>query len=408
MVKSTKKLNRLQKGGYKVGQGSFGCVILPNIPCSPDKKYSKPTVSKLVAIMDKHSLIELHEEIRINKLLNKIDPSNKYFISIIDVCKISQINQKQLETRDNIALHHYDSNIEKHNKCSINKNRVNYNLIMPFAGNDLFHVIEDDKSEFKMSIMTSKIKFIIKHLLTAIKLLHKHQIIHQDIKLENITFNLNIPEKRIECGIIDFGIAYDVKKMGVNDDIFSYNVGTPGYIPPEAYIAELIYRYGSHKLNNPNIKKQILKKLNHELSDSSMFYESIGMYNSIFKKKKITRNTLLEFISPVLYSASNSYFNSIDLSEVYDIYNDLIKHDKIVIEYFKSDGAGLFYKYDIYAMGIVFYQIFKTLKLEDPSLLDLIKNMIMINPFKRYNIHQCLEHPYLKNLSISKARRRTM
>jgi serine/threonine protein kinase len=255
--------------------------------------------------------------------------------------------------------------------------------------------------------MASKIKFIIKHLLSAIKLLHKYKIIHQDIKLENITFNLNIPEKRINCGIIDFGLAYDVKKMGANDDIFSYISGTTGYIPPEAYIAELIYRYGVN-INNPNIKKHILKKLNYELNESSIFYKSIGMYNSIFKKKKITRDTLLEFISPSSYSTSNLYFNSIELSKIYDIYADLIKHDKLVIEYFKLDGEGLFYKYDIYAMGIVFYRIFKSLNLEDPNLLDLIKNMIMVNPFKRYNINQCLAHPYLKNLSIRKARRRTL
>jgi serine/threonine protein kinase len=408
MVKITKKLTRKQKGGYKLGQGSFGCVISPNIPCSPNKKYSKPKVSKLIAVRDKHSLLEIKEEIRINKFLNKIDPTNKYFITIEDYCKIHQINQEHLETRDNIALHHYDSNIEKYNKCSINKNRVNYNLIMPFAGNDLYNVIEEDTSEFKLSIMTSKIKFIIKHLLSAIKLLHKHQIIHQDIKLENITFNLNIPEKRIECGIIDFGLAYDIRKSGATDDIFSYYAGTPGYIPPEAYIVELIYRYGLNKLNNPNLKQQILRKLNHELNTTVVFYNTIGMYNSIFKKKKITRDTLLEFISPSPYSTFKSYFSLVDLSEIYDIYSDLIKHDKLVIEYFKLDGMGLFYKYDIYAMGIVFYQIFKTLNLQDPSLLDLIKNMIMVNPFKRYNVNQCLAHPYLKNLSISKARRRTI
>ena len=143
----TKKLKNL-KGGKKLGEGSFGCVIVPNIKCIGSKiKYNSKikTVSKLVGFKNKEDLKDLHDEIRINELIKSFDPTNKYFITILEHCKINTNDKDSIETRDNLSVQNYDYNADKYNKCILNKNRLNYNLIMPFAGLDLIDIINEEK-----------------------------------------------------------------------------------------------------------------------------------------------------------------------------------------------------------------------------------------------------------------------
>ena len=349
----------------------------------------------------KDNLNELREEIRVNKILKDIDPTNKYFITIVDNCKFSQLDPIELAARNNITMQYYDGNAGKYNKCIINKNKVNYNLVLPYAGNDLFDILNKDTYSYKLSILSKKIKVIVKHLLTGLRLMHKHQIVHQDIKLENTTFNIDLVNKQIQCGFIDFGLAYDVKHMGANDDIFSIYSGTPGYIPVEVFLAHIMYSQGIHKIQDPSIKSKIIKKLENELYETDMMYraEKIGLYGSLFSNNKITRNTIMDFMNP--QKENDKFFKTSDLSEIYNIYSDLIHRNKLITEYFKP-VTGLFYKRDVYAIGIVFYQIFRILKLNDPLLLDLIKNMIIVNPLKRYNANQCYDHPYITSIYKSK------
>ena len=100
ILKRTKKL----KGGTKLGEGSFGCVVAPSIPCNNKKLYPVKTASKIVVVSGKEHLRELNEEIRLSHLLNKLDPNNKYFITILSSCKMSRVDPKNLSSRDNIFL----------------------------------------------------------------------------------------------------------------------------------------------------------------------------------------------------------------------------------------------------------------------------------------------------------------
>jgi serine/threonine protein kinase len=400
MVKQTKKKN-IKRGGYKLGQGSFGCVVYPGIACKNEKKYKISTASKIVAINDKDDLNEIREEIRINKILRSIDPTNKYFITFVDDCKMSQINPNTLSSRDNLSLQYFNGNIGKHSKCIVNKNKVNYNLVMPYAGNNLFDILYKNTLTYKQNVLASKIKIIIKHLLTGIKLLHRQQIIHQDIKPDNITFDIDMVNKRLQCGIIDFGLAYDIKKMGANDDMFSLYTGTTGYMPPEIYLVHIMYSQGIHKIQDPTIKNKIIKKFESDLYETDMYYkeEGIGVYGVSSKKKSGTKNTIFNFLNPS--RENNKFFKSKELYELYDTYADLINRNKLLLEYFKP-LSGVIYKHDILSLGITFNQMYIALKINDTLLYDLIKKMISVNPFKRLSITDCLEHPYITRI-ISKS-----
>ncbi|OWB55598.1 protein kinase activity protein [[Candida] boidinii] len=74
---------------------------------------------------------------------------------------------------------------------------------------------------------------IISQLLSAVKYLHKHNVAHRDIKLENILY-LNESEDS-PIVLADFGIA---KKLASKDETLTGVAGSFGYIAPEIYAGE--------------------------------------------------------------------------------------------------------------------------------------------------------------------------
>lgn len=80
-----------------------------------------------------------------------------------------------------------------------------------------------------LKLEESEIKAIFKQLLQALKYLHSHNIIHRDLKLDNIMFKTKGNIKSLK--LIDFGYATflsDTKNM-------KFRCGTPGYVAPEIY-----------------------------------------------------------------------------------------------------------------------------------------------------------------------------
>ncbi|OBA27874.1 kinase-like protein [Hanseniaspora valbyensis NRRL Y-1626] len=102
-------------------------------------------------------------------------------------------------------------------------------------GGNLLHLIKD----FKMSI--SMIQDIFYQVLLALKFLHDNNIIHRDIKLENILLTLpsseilkyflnDIPIPKTLVKISDFGLS---KQVTPEEPLSTTRCGSPDYIPPE-------------------------------------------------------------------------------------------------------------------------------------------------------------------------------
>ena len=103
----------------KVGEGAYGCVHLPSLPCTivpevPGFNYSD-YVSKLMK--NKHADLELSEY----TLLNRIDPTNKYHLGTPLQCNP---NIEDEEVRQAI------NECKNLNKEDVFRNIVKYKLII--------------------------------------------------------------------------------------------------------------------------------------------------------------------------------------------------------------------------------------------------------------------------------------
>ena len=91
-------------------------------------------------------------------------------------------------------------------------------------GGNLFSFV---KKRRKLSEKTAK--FLFRQIIEGIKHIHQNNIVHRDIKLENILIDVNNNIK-----ICDFGIG---KILSSNDELLYDQCGTPMYIAPEIFLS---------------------------------------------------------------------------------------------------------------------------------------------------------------------------
>lgn len=168
-----------------LSQGGFGCVYHPGIKCNGNtdkKKYvSKLQINDYTAV----------NEVQIGKTIKTIPNYKLFFLPIIEYCKI---NATELDS-------------ELIQKCNTLHEKTNLVLMkMNYMKNKSFF------DYITKSAVPSKIfsKLIDKYLylLNSIELLSNKNIIHYDLKDENILLDI----KNDNPIIIDFGISLDMNE----------------------------------------------------------------------------------------------------------------------------------------------------------------------------------------------------
>lgn len=380
MVKIKSKKSKLKtkrtknlKGGKLIGEGSFGCVIKPSIPCKKNTKSLNNTVSKIVKDPD---FDDIKIENKVNKILRNIDPSYKYYIPYIDICILKSIpTRMDLETIQTVNNdHYYTLNNNKKNKktCKVEVDKDPVNIIMPDGGINLEYILKKTiKYPLHFNLFVKYFKKHIKHLILGLKLAHENKIVNRDIKDSNLVGLLSNNELKIRY--IDFGLSLVIDEKLLHSDEYALN-GSPGYYPLDNIIAFYIASY------HPD-KEKVYSKIKAEINDDK---------NYIYKIKQLKLTHKLIYLDT-------------DINTIYDKLSKLYVNKTFAYEYYGYNDIfnGLLQKSDIYSLGIMILTIVKNRLNYDieklPLLKDLCLNMTLTDYTKRYNVLQCLDHPYFQS-----------
>lgn len=393
-LKKTKK----QKGGRYLSRGSYGCVIKPAITCPNTlKKIKNMDLNRYVSKIILKGDTELNNEIYISNILVNVDKTNKYFVLFVDNCEFTDIPK----TRTNLAKatiygKKKDEYVYTNNRlkseldpefCPIDFSLKPINVIMPFAGYDLYGLVTYPKSfkndktkketlKIMNQLFIQDLKFYVKHLILGLITMHSHRVIHRDIKQKNILVGLDSSLKKIYVRYADFGLSEFLSADYIrHTDNIKYR-GTEAYIPPEIFASYVI----NNKLNNPDFAK----------------IKYVDMVN--LAVTKLYNSEHLNYPQGL-----NGFDDARD--NIFTHVLNLFKNNKILPSYFGSDKNkfnGFLQKGDVYALGACIFETLKEHKqyidtnFQIPELLrDLLLNMLKFDPRDRYNAIQCLNHPFV-------------
>jgi len=454
MTKNTLKKNTLKtttknklslKGGTYLGSGSYGCVITPPLPCktshlsknsftNKNKKNKNRYVSKIIKYSDEDS----KHELTISSKIKKIDPLQNYFITYESVCQITKVpnnrkNTKHIEYKDNsftkydiinknrlIKKPKYyidnddnddeDDKDDKKNKkkCLIDTRLKPMNIIMPYGGYDLFDLkfnIYDMSKEYKLlhtqksidfiktySMISQNFKSCFKHLAIGLYKLHKARIVNCDIKQENIMALYNTKTKKVDIKYIDFGFSEHLTPEYCKHYSNIKPFGTTILLPPEILITEIIYKtiYKSrHHINIKNIINNIKNSIDENVKEMLLSLKEIEYINYLYN---IHTDASTNKNPPIIETLYNEIINHFNNKTILDAYFGL--HNVGTLN-------GYLQKADVYSLGCTIYEFlyikYKIIDVKNNiKLHNLLKQMIHPNPNKRFNILECLNHPYFK------------
>ena len=394
------------KGGKFIDKGGFGCVITPALPCSRSDKNLDKSISKII----KTQSDAINKEIKLNNILNKIDPNHNFYVTVDKYCFVNEIpsnrsdlinvkyKDEQLKTysiNNNNLKDKYGKkkNIDKH-ICDIDLDLKPINLIMPYAGVSLTSVMKTDmKSDNILGRMhqmfINNLKQYFKHLIIGVVKMHNNRIVNRDIKQRNIMIQLlsknndkNMQNKQtidndsyiMLIRYIDFGLSEKLTEEFCKENNNIELKGTPYYLSPEMFVCNLMLKY----------------------KDRSESFQKNKIMYYITKHVEVSLAQIDEKIIISKLAAT--------IDALYKKIKYLYEKDRLLLDYFGSDKNkfnGYLQKADVYALGLSIYEtLYKysniNIKKNDDYkvLYDLLSHMIEMNPDTRYNIVQCLSHSY--------------
>ena len=381
----------------KIGSGGFGCAYYPSLHCKDNvdicgnkiiDSFYKNKISK--ATTENNAINEINEQI-------SIDNADKIFSFHLPPpvsCKVENTNENK-------------KYIDRCNPLKTRLVDINHTqlLLIENGGMDLYKFVD------YLTNPTSKLNHIDKHniiisfwkksviLIKAIKIFNLNNIIHNDIKPQNIVFNT----KNGKLNIIDFGLvvnfdnykfnsyytnfAYTMEKNILEDvDNFFTNINDTSDKKFDEYLGV------SETINTIN-KCKISKDKNINMLDE--LYKKLSLSNKIKKKKilyflsYVSELTELNhnFLSNPSYKLKYGFNNSTDILNILskNIYkdknfNDILNKSKITQDMY---GIG-------FTLIFVLLQTFEYIN-NDEFIIKIYKILFsMMHPdcFKRPDIDE--------------------
>lgn len=303
-----------------LSQGSYGCVYRPGLNCQ--KKVESDKFVRKIQEKDTNAM----KEIDIGKKIKNIKNYQHFFAPIISSCPVSISSIEKDEIKN--------CKIFNDTKSKYVSNKIIY------VGNEtleqfLLYLYESNPNNFFRLFINTHID-----ILDAISLLNDNNIIHMDIKENNILFN----KKMNKPILIDFGLSFD--KNDINDK----NIGIPFYIfasyTPWCFDIYVI-NYPIHKLNETDWKTEIVTEIHIKticdsfIDDNKLFKELFDDKDlNMFKEKSFTY--MKSFIGK---DWKTTVFELLKFSNTWDNYSVSIMYLIIFRNIFDTDSFPFFIEY---------------------------------------------------------------
>lgn len=307
-----------------IGEGSFGCIHKPSLVCRDKKIPYKNKISKL--LLTENAIQELKEYM----LISETDKKSEYFLGMPQLCKL-KISKNSIKS------------IKKCNRLSrkntINKKLLeNYSLlIMNDGGMDVEKFgLECGKLTISETNKKTAIDFWKEtgRLLQGLAIFQKHDIVHFDLKPQNIVYD----SKNKRINFIDFG---HMRK--ISDSIKSAEQSDNGLIEDAFWN----YPFEVQFLN----KDKYLKISNMTNGDRKKWMRSFLMDLDLHNDTEFA--TAYEtFIDLFTENLSTVEIQKIEQKYKYDFYKTLIQ--QIHKENYQSFLEKSIKTVDIYGIGMTF------------------------------------------------------
>ena len=299
------------------------------------------TFGKVIKVKNIKNNNEENSNIFALKICKKWERSNE--ILSTEIMELS--NLKEIKRINNPYLMKYVD-------CKINDKDKEILILMKYYPIDLRAYFNDNLNKSNI-INESFFKNIAFQILSGLNSLHKNNIIHSDIKPDNILYD---PQKNI-IQITDFGLSHTF-----NFDIYhEYKVGggTYSYLPPDILLGNLFFF-------------------------TSLDIWSLGC-------------TLIELCTGEIIFKGNNYLDVLEkiedifgsLKNLLPGYVTLTSKKKVNLNKKEDKGKGL----------INFIKVTQKFMFANNDFYDLVSKMLCIDPVKRINAEDAMNHRWFRSSS---------
>ena len=359
----------MSKEAEVVGEGSFGCVIKPSLPCSNKNISYKNKISKVM--LSKEAVKELKEY----AMISKIDKQNNFYLGIPTLCHVKN-------TKSSVKAIDKCNQLKKKylQKKTVKDNINNFDLLVMDDGGInlkmLSTMIENMPYTSENTKKVKKIWIEMHRLFRGLTVFQKHNILHHDIKPQNIVFNMD--ENRVN--FIDFGHMRNIKtetQKCLESDNWIYDYAFWNYPLEIQFLNKKDYSDFASKSNNE--KNQFFTKLLDDLHNDSetKFVDAFRI-----------------FIDYIVHKKSDS-----EEKDIIDKY--LFAYQKMIIDQIKPDKYNDFLNkslktIDVYGLGMSLYYLLNCSrkfldKVVIESFEDCFFNMTTPNVSQRFTIEQAID-----------------
>ena len=288
MEPKTKSENK--KDIYIIGQGTYGCMYIPEISC--DSK--QPTLNKYVSKIQQDNFAS-RREIKIGKNIAKIRGYDARFAPIIKTCpvNVATINGKELA-----ACKMYMQAKAAHTTDNLITCKIRY-VGKNTLGKELDSVLlKTQPSKNELNRYCKQLAETHTYLLKSLSILNENGVLHLDIKENNVMYD----EMNHVPIIIDYGLSYNVSDLEIDEYAKNaanpFGVNVPWYSPWCIEVVMLSYIAKQIQTKADSAYKVDVTRLDSKIEDLSTFAQMIDNYidqNLILQHKIFGANEVKDY-----------------------------------------------------------------------------------------------------------------